>query len=199
MADDWRGNYNPGMEAVSWKVLRPGSLSPGGMRLTATSAGLTRVELWGDMPAPWTDARRFEIANGGPPNPIIDQASQELRDYFDGKSLRFGTPLNVPGDHGSFQRRIWSWLRRIPYGRPWTYGELAERAGFPGAARAVGQAVGCNPLPVFLPCHRVVGKGGQITGFSCGLSLKVRLLALEGVDVSAASSETKRRAIALPR
>mgnify|MGYP001128709595 CR=1 FL=1 len=90
--------------------------------------------------------------------------------------LRGGTP---------FQRRTWEALRAIPAGTTLTYGELAARVGHPGAARAVGAAVARNPVSIVVPCHRVVGAGGSLTGYAGGLATKRRLLAIEGAAVAA--------------
>jgi O-6-methylguanine DNA methyltransferase len=86
-------------------------------------------------------------------------------------------PLDLRGT--DFQRAVWSALRRVPFGATISYGELAARAGRPGAARACGAANGCNPLPLFVPCHRTIGADGSLTGFGGGLELKRRLLGLE--------------------
>ncbi len=82
-----------------------------------------------------------------------------------------------------FQRRVWRELQRIPYGEVRSYGDIAQRLGQPGASRAVGSACGRNPIPLFIPCHRVIASGGGLGGFSCGLAVKRRLLRLEGARV----------------
>lgn len=82
-----------------------------------------------------------------------------------------------------FQRRVWRELQRIPYGEVRSYGDVARSLGQPGASRAVGTACGRNPIPLFIPCHRVIGSGGALGGFSCGLDVKRRLLRLEGAIV----------------
>lgn len=107
-------------------------------------------------------------------------AAAELEEYFSGRRREFSVPLSP---HGTpFQLAVWEALRRVPYGQTRTYGEIAAAAGRPGAARAVGMANHDNPLLIFTPCHRVVGKGGALTGFACGLEVKRWLLALEGAD-----------------
>jgi len=105
------------------------------------------------------------------------EAVRQLRAYFDGRLRRFDLPLDPRGT--PFQRKVWSALRRIPYNRTTSYGALARRIGRPTAARAVGAANGRNPLPIFIPCHRVVGAGGDLTGFGGGLDTKQYLLRLE--------------------
>lgn len=107
-------------------------------------------------------------------------AAAELEEYFSGRRREFSVPLSP---HGTpFQLAVWEALRRVPYGQTRTYGEIAAAVGRPGAARAVGMANHDNPLLIFTPCHRVVGKGGALTGFACGLEVKRWLLALEGAD-----------------
>jgi methylated-DNA-[protein]-cysteine S-methyltransferase len=113
------------------------------------------------------------VASAAPFRPAIRQ----LRAYFAGRSRRFDLPLEPRGT--PFQRRVWRALRRVPYNRTISYGDLARRAGCPRAARAVGAAMGQNPLPIVIPCHRVVGADGRLTGFGGGLPLKRALLDLE--------------------
>lgn len=110
--------------------------------------------------------------------PITLQAAEELEEYFAGKRQTFTVPLSPHGT--DFQQSVWEALRAIPYGETRTYGEIAAAAGRPRAARAVGMANHDNPLLIFTPCHRVVGKNGALTGFACGLEVKRRLLELEG-------------------
>ena len=110
--------------------------------------------------------------------PLTAQAAEELEEYFAGRRSVFSVPLSPHGTR--FQLAVWRALREIPYGQTRTYGEIAASVGRPGAARAVGMANHDNPLLIFTPCHRVVGKGGALTGFACGLEVKRRLLELEG-------------------
>ena len=91
----------------------------------------------------------------------------------------------------AFQREVYDQLRRVPYGHVTSYGQLARDIGKPDQARAVGQAVGANPIPIVIPCHRVIGSDGSLTGFSGGLAAKVELLKLEGVDVGGTSPTSK--------
>ncbi|AIQ62034.1 cysteine methyltransferase [Paenibacillus stellifer] len=107
-------------------------------------------------------------------------AVARLEDYFAGKLEDFKSlPLDLRGT--SFQREVWTALGGIPYGRVITYAELAAAVGRPKAMRAVGAANGKNPLPVLLPCHRVIGANGTLTGYAGGLQLKQELLQLEGI------------------
>jgi len=104
-------------------------------------------------------------------------ALRQLRDYFAGRRSTFELPLDLAGT--AYQQRVWRALERIPFGRTLTYGELAARLGAPGGARAVGRACATNPLPVVVPCHRVVGSGGSLQGYGGGLWRKQGLLELE--------------------
>jgi len=104
-------------------------------------------------------------------------AADQLDAYFAGELTRFDVPL---APHGSeFRQRVWAALQEIPYGRTESYGELAERIGSPGGARAVGLANGKNPIGIIIPCHRVVGADGSLTGYGGGLDRKKQLLDLE--------------------
>ncbi|MGE5550901.1 MAG: methylated-DNA--[protein]-cysteine S-methyltransferase [Bacteroidota bacterium] len=129
---------------------------------------------------------------GGPgwcEQPVPDRrktaaARTQLEEYFAGKRRVFTLPLAVSGT--KFQRRVWDELRRIPYGETLTYAQVAARIGQPAACRAVGRANGANRIPVLIPCHRVIGARGDLTGFAGGLPLKRFLLRLEGIDLSMA-------------
>lgn len=104
-------------------------------------------------------------------------AGRQLGEYFAGRRTRFDLPLRANGDE--FQRAVWAHVARIPYGVTATYGDIARDLGDPALARDVGAAVGRNPLAVLVPCHRVVGKGGALTGYAGGLRRKRYLLDLE--------------------
>jgi len=108
---------------------------------------------------------------------------RQLVEYFDGRRTVFELELNPVGS--AFQQRVWQALTRIPYGDVCGYGELAKRVGNPRAARAVGQANGANPIPIIIPCHRVVAGDGSIGGYSGGLAVKRYLLALERAELAA--------------
>ncbi|HEY4946215.1 MAG TPA: methylated-DNA--[protein]-cysteine S-methyltransferase [Candidatus Limnocylindrales bacterium] len=105
------------------------------------------------------------------------EVKRQLDEYFAGTRTTFDLPLAPSGT--PFQLRVWAALTRIPWGTTVTYGELAARAGHPGAAKAVGAAVGHNPLSIVVPCHRVVGADGTLTGYAGGIDRKATLLALE--------------------
>lgn len=107
---------------------------------------------------------------------------RELRAYFRGELKRFSVPLILNGTE--FQVRVWRELQNIPYGETISYRELAERIGNPRAVRAVGLANGANPIPIIVPCHRVIGSNGNLTGFGGGLDTKRKLLALESSQMT---------------
>lgn len=109
--------------------------------------------------------------------PVLKEAKKQLNEYFAGKRRSFSLPLSFQGT--AFQIRVWETLQRIPYGETWYYGQLAEAVGSPRAYRAVGMANNRNPLPILIPCHRVIGKNGSLTGYGGGLDIKEKLLALE--------------------
>lgn len=107
-------------------------------------------------------------------------AARELREYFAGRRREFTVPIDLAACP-PFTRRVLEALCAVPFGTTVTYGDLAARAGSPGGARAAGQAVGSNPVPVVVPCHRVLASGGRRGGFGLGLAAKRALLALEGI------------------
>ncbi|MFJ9824019.1 methylated-DNA--[protein]-cysteine S-methyltransferase [Streptomyces sp. NPDC101160] len=114
----------------------------------------------------------------GTPDPRpFTEAVRQLDAYFAGELTEFDLPLKLVGT--PFQLRVWEQLRLIPYGETRTYGELAEALGKPAASRAVGLANGKNPVSIIVPCHRVIGAGGSLTGYGGGLDRKKRLLAFE--------------------
>ncbi|MFV0557316.1 MAG: methylated-DNA--[protein]-cysteine S-methyltransferase [Enterococcus sp.] len=107
-------------------------------------------------------------------------ALQQLTEYFSGKRQVFDCPLDLRGT--AFQKRVWQELLKVPFGQTSTYSELAENIGQLKGVRAVANAVGRNPVMIITPCHRIIGKNGRLTGYRGGLSLKRRLLELEGID-----------------
>jgi methylated-DNA-[protein]-cysteine S-methyltransferase len=138
----------------------------GTLGLAASARGLTRVS--------WSASGMADD-----PSPLLDEAAAQLEAYFAGELTSFAIPLDLDGTE--FQRSCWLALATIPYGRTVSYGEQARRLGLgPDAARAVGAANGQNPVPVLLPCHRVIGADGSLTGFGGGLPLKRFLLEHEG-------------------
>lgn len=117
-------------------------------------------------------------------DPFLDAVATELREYLAGERTSFDLAVTTRGD--PFQEKVWTMLAEIPFGEKVTYGELAERLGDKSLARAVGQAVGHNPVGVVIPCHRVVGSNGKLTGYAGGLERKAFLLELEEPEAAEA-------------
>lgn len=111
-------------------------------------------------------------------NAMLRETQRQLQSYFEGQARRFDLPLAPNGT--PFQQQVWATLAQIPYGVTWSYGELAQHLGKPAAVRTVGAANGRNPIPIVLPCHRVIGADGSLTGFGGGLPTKAFLLRHEG-------------------
>ncbi len=123
-------------------------------------------------------ARGFEVEWSEPKLRVVAKA---LERYFAGRSKAFDLELAPEGS--PFQNKVWLELAKIPWGTTVSYGELARRVGRPKAARAVGRANATNPIPIVLPCHRVIGASGDLTGYGGGMERKEKLLALEGVQL----------------
>ncbi|MFF4605593.1 methylated-DNA--[protein]-cysteine S-methyltransferase [Streptomyces sp. NPDC001339] len=185
----------PSAEAVvrrDWAFTRL-STPIGPLLLAATREGLVQVVFHADEPAALPQRpvgrtssalSRLEQFFGGPPLPEIPHlatAAAELTAYFAGELRSFTVPLDWSLSSGFHARVLHALAESVPYGSVVGYQDLADRVGEPGAARAVGAAMGSNPLPVVVPCHRVVAADGGIGGFSGGLETKRLLLALEGV------------------
>ena len=154
------------------QAMRPSPLGP--VLWLRTEAGIAGL---------WFDAQRwfpapFE-APDRPDDPLIAEAARQLDDYFAGRRLAFDLPLDLHGT--AFQRAVWDALRAIAPGETRTYGDIARTVGAPSAVRAVGAAVGRNPVGIIVPCHRVIGRDGTLTGYAGGLDRKEVLLRLEGV------------------
>jgi methylated-DNA-[protein]-cysteine S-methyltransferase len=145
------------------------------LRLTASDDGLRAIYF---HPKPGDDA---SPAPSSPPhNPVLAEAVSQLRAYFAGRLRDFQLPLDLAGTE--FQIRVWRELQTIPYGETCTYSAIAQAIGRPSAVRAVGTANGANPIPIVVPCHRVIGANGKLVGYGGGLPLKKRLLELESID-----------------
>ena len=142
----------------------------GVLTLVASDEGLRKV-LWEGQAEQVGDATLAEF------HPILAAASAQLAEYFAGDRVEFDLSLDLIGT--DFQKAAWLALADVPYGQTSSYGEQAERIGRTGAFRAVGAANSKNPIPIVLPCHRIVGADGSLTGFAGGLAIKQRLLALE--------------------
>lgn len=128
---------------------------------------------------------KADLAGPERPTELSNRAANELQEYFAGKRHVFDVPLHAEGT--PFQMQVWQALQRIPYGQTRTYGQVAASIGHPGASRAVGQANNRNPLPIFIPCHRVVAADGSLGGYSFGVKTKKFLLDLEASHAGKAS------------
>ncbi len=133
------------------------------------------VELW---TSDATDRYISKPNNERKPDAVRD-VKRQLEEYADGRRTEFD--VRVAPDGSDFQHQVWALLRKIPYGETSTYGELAQILGNKNASRAVGRANATNPISIIVPCHRVIGSSGALTGYAGGLAMKQRLLELEGV------------------
>ncbi|MEU8541497.1 methylated-DNA--[protein]-cysteine S-methyltransferase [Streptomyces sp. NPDC048717] len=147
------------------------------LTLVAVDGVLSRIHMTGQRHRP------PEETFGAPDPRPFAEAVRQLDAYFAGELTEFDLPLHLVGT--PFQLRVWGQLRLIPYGETRTYGELAEALGNPAASRAVGLANGKNPVGIVVPCHRVIGAGGSLTGYGGGLDRKRRLLAFEAGEQAA--------------
>lgn len=120
---------------------------------------------------------KWEERNGGCLTTLLKEAFNQIEEYLDGKRFHFDLPLLAKGTE--FQQRVWSELRKIPYGETRSYKDIAIAIGNPKASRAVGMANNKNPLGIVVPCHRVIGSNGSLTGYAGGLGVKEKLLYLE--------------------
>ena len=145
----------------------------GALRLVASGQGLAAI-LWENE-----NPRRVRLANlvENSEHRMLRRTKKELNEYFSAKRKAFTVPLDMRGT--LFQKQVWDALLGIPYGETRTYGQLAKQLGNPNATRAVGAANGRNPIAIIVPCHRVVGFDGKLTGFAGGLDAKAHLLMLE--------------------
>lgn len=121
----------------------------------------------------------FEHCSNNGHSPVITECTRQLNDYFSGKLSTFELPLAPAGT--PFQTQVWEMLQKIPYGKTCTYKEIANAIGRPSSVRAVANAIGKNPLLIIVPCHRVIGSNGSLTGFAAGLDRKEWLLNKEGI------------------
>ncbi|RIJ52387.1 methylated-DNA--[protein]-cysteine S-methyltransferase [Clavibacter lycopersici] len=179
-----------GLDADARRPLPPApALLPAGAALLRVPSPVGRLELVGEG----EELVAVSIATAGVlpldhlddrPSPVLAETARQLDEHFAGTRRSFDVPVRLRGT--PFQVAIWEALARVPYGGVTTYGALAQAAGRPGGARAVGGAVGANRLCILIPCHRVLGADGRVTGFSAGdgVATKVQLLALEGSVLS---------------
>ncbi|WP_336964992.1 methylated-DNA--[protein]-cysteine S-methyltransferase [Sphingobium aquiterrae] len=146
------------------------------LTLIASERGLAAI-LWED-----DDPKRVRLdpLTQDRNHPILVETRQQLADYFAGRRRAFDLPLDFHGT--DFQKQVWSALLAIPFGETRSYADIAQAIGKPAACRAVGAANGRNPISIIAPCHRVIGKGGALTGFAGGLKAKAYLLDIERPD-----------------
>lgn len=149
----------------------------GRLKLVADRSNLIAV-LW---PNDRASRVKLDESREDPQHPVLVEATRQLTEYFACKRTAFDLPLRFRGS--TFQKRVWAQLLRIPYGHTRSYGHLAAAIGNSSAARAVGLANSKNPLSIVVPCHRIIGASGKLTGFAGGLAAKARLLELEGREV----------------
>ena len=166
---------------------QPLNTSLGTFFLAASDHGLCRLRLPGE--SDWSEW--FARHCGGPAspgwNPALRRATSQLEQFLAGERREFDLALDLRGT--PFQIGVWNQLRSIPFGETRSYAQVAAGIGRPGSSRAVGTATGRNPIPVVVPCHRVIGSNGRLTGYAGGLDLKRRLLELEGVAVPGQTAE----------
>jgi len=146
----------------------------GDLFVAATEHGLCRISYW-------PDGMEDTLARAFGPRVLrmpLDEVRRELDEYFEGRRREFDLPLDLRV--APFHAEVLAELARVPYGRTETYGALAAKVGRPRAARAVGTVMNRNPIPIVLPCHRIVGANGSLTGYAGGLDVKLRLLQHEG-------------------
>jgi methylated-DNA-[protein]-cysteine S-methyltransferase len=160
--------------SLAYKVVN----SPVGMlKLVASDKGLAAILWKNDNPR---RVRREDLVEE-PLHPLLVRTDNELKDYFAGNRRTFSVPLDMRGTH--FQKQVWEALLGIPFGETRTYGDIAKQLGNRTATRAVGAANGRNPISIVVPCHRVVGASGSLTGFAGGLEAKEHLLKLEASNI----------------
>lgn len=158
----------------------------GKLKLVASDEGLVAVLWQNDRPS---RVRVGELVEDNR-HPILLKAERQLREYFDGKRKEFEIPLDMRGT--TFQKNVWEALLAIPFGETRSYGQLAKQLGNPNATRAVGAANGRNPLSIIVPCHRVIGSTGNLTGFGGGITTKEHLLNLEEKGSNLFGQETPK-------
>lgn len=145
----------------------------GRLKLVASDRGLVAILWENDDP----DRVRLGLATEAPNHPVLVEAERQLRAYFNGTLKSFSLPVDFDGT--DFQKAVWTALLGIPFGETRTYAQIARQIGKPEAVRAVGAAIGRNPISIAIPCHRVIGSNGALTGFAGGLPAKAYLLGIE--------------------
>jgi methylated-DNA-[protein]-cysteine S-methyltransferase len=161
----------PADPAAVTRLEVPSPIGP--LRLDAAGDALVALRFEDDAAPPAGSAAETSTPAAG----LLKEAAGQLRDYFAGRRRRFDLPL---APHGTaFERKVWDAVAGVAFGRTATYGRIAARLGDPRAVRAVGRANGANPLPILIPCHRIVGAHGRLTGYAGGLDRKALLLGAE--------------------
>ena len=155
---------------TNWTVISPSSDTT--LYVAAGDRGICHISFTDEIPPDW---------HRNDSQPLLREAARQLKLYFERRLKNFDLPLEMNGT--PFQRKVWETLLGIPYGKVISYAQLADHVGSPRGFRAVGAANGKNPIPIVVPCHRVINTGGGLGGYSCGLAYKRRLLELEGVQV----------------
>ncbi|QDH71731.1 methylated-DNA--[protein]-cysteine S-methyltransferase [Lysobacter alkalisoli] len=171
MSTPSRGTRSTSTQHLIFHRILPSPVGP--LRLAASDAGVHAIEFHAQRHPVPRDARWQEGDH-----PLLEQVATQLDEYFSNQRTVFDLPLAPQGTE--FQRAVWFALAAIPFGETVSYAQLAARIGKPAAVRAVGAANGRNPIPIVLPCHRVIGADGSLTGFGGGLPTKQFLLELEG-------------------
>ena len=165
----------------------------GDMILAASAKGLCGAWFAGQKHLPdfsaWTNAER---------NPLLKETRQALSGYFASTRQTFDLPLDLAAG-SEFQQKVWRALQRIAPGKTTTYGDIARRIGKPSSVRAVAAAIGRNPLSIIVPCHRVIGRDGSLTGYAGGLQCKAALLALEAGYPASATSKALSKGLPMTR
>ncbi len=177
--------------AQSWRVFR---VAWGWCGVRRSQQGLTRLCL----PVPTREEAVKAIGGGAVEadgDRLLDEVAKALQAYFAGEAVEFDVPVDL-GERGTFGERVLRACARIGWGRIASYAQMADAAGTPRGARAAGQALGRNPVPVVIPCHRVVGSDGRLVGFGSGLAMKCRLLELEGIEIDRAKLRLSNAAYA---
>jgi methylated-DNA-[protein]-cysteine S-methyltransferase len=176
-------NFSPFTECAMSYVFKTMKSPVGPLTLVASDQGLAAVLWEGDDPS----RVRLGATKEDRTHAVLVQSQQQLEEYFAGKRRKFTVKLDAAGTE--FQTKVWGALRTIPFGETRSYGDIAAQIGAAKAVRAVGAANGRNPISIIVPCHRVIGANGKLTGFAGGLEVKAQLLELEGGGVSEASRQ----------
>ncbi|MBM7702782.1 methylated-DNA--[protein]-cysteine S-methyltransferase [Metabacillus iocasae] len=167
------------MTTIQWGILKTEKLT---FHLAKTEKGLCYV----GSPVQERDefiasvAKKFKDATFEENEQALQPYVKELQEYIEGTRSVFSLPVDVTGT--AFQQEVWEALKQIPYGKTCSYSDIAKRIGRPSAVRAVGTAIGANPVMITIPCHRVIGKNGAITGYRGGIAMKQLLLEREGIQ-----------------